>query len=226
MRETPAEQQKRKAVQDAIKVLKQDAVLFASAQLEMMSGMDELSASFSPLPRSQSKERMEYVLRGFDVRAQAHLKLVFTLEQQEAFSRLLQFLFVDMAWADLTGLPMFSTQTADPEMGPVHARVREWIKRSFERLVSLEKEKPKVRGTVPSKARTFREPKPELLGNLDATLSRLKSAEALGIAPRTIDRWVGEQKLTPVGIGLRKRFKTKDLKRLLDQRLLDNGDRK
>jgi hypothetical protein len=218
MRETPAEQQKRKAVQDAIKVLKQNATLFASAQVEMMSGMDALNASYSPLPRAQSKERMEYALRGFDVRAEAHLKLIFNLEQQEAFSTLLQFLFVDMAWADYTSLPMFAIQAADPQMGPVHTRVREWIKRSFERLVSLGKDKPKERAGIPSKARTFREPKPDLLKNPDATLKRRSAAEAIGVSERTLDRMVEDETLTPVYRGSQKRFKTKDLRNVLQQK--------
>ncbi|HLN01085.1 MAG TPA: helix-turn-helix domain-containing protein [Bryobacteraceae bacterium] len=74
--------------------------------------------------------------------------------------------------------------------------------------------------------RALPEPKPELLGNPDATLSRLRAAEALGITPRTLDRWIADGKLTPVGIGARKRFKTKDLKRVLDQRTLDKRDTK
>ncbi|HEV3330163.1 MAG TPA: helix-turn-helix domain-containing protein [Bryobacteraceae bacterium] len=74
------------------------------------------------------------------------------------------------------------------------------------------------------KGRDIPDPKPELLRNPDATLSRLKAAEALGIATRTLDRWVADRKLTPIGFGARKRFKVKDLQRLLDQKLADKRD--
>jgi Helix-turn-helix domain len=75
------------------------------------------------------------------------------------------------------------------------------------------------------KARRSLEPKPDLLANLDITLSRLKAAEALGVSPRTLDRWVRDKLVTPVGAGLRKRFRPKELKRLLDQRTLDKRDK-
>jgi predicted site-specific integrase-resolvase len=62
--------------------------------------------------------------------------------------------------------------------------------------------------------------------NPDATLSRLRAAEALGIAHRTVDRWVADKKLVPIGAGLRKRFKVEDLQRLLNQKLSDKSDNK
>jgi transposase InsO family protein len=74
--------------------------------------------------------------------------------------------------------------------------------------------------------RRLLEPRPDLLTNPDATLSRFRAADALGITPRTLDRWVTDGKLTRVGAGLRKRFKVKELKRVLDQRLLDKGNKK
>jgi hypothetical protein len=74
------------------------------------------------------------------------------------------------------------------------------------------------------KTRRYLEPKPELLKDLEATLSRLRAAEALGIDVRTLDRWVVDKKLTPSGIGARKRFKVKDLKKLFEQRNLDKRD--
>jgi Asp-tRNA(Asn)/Glu-tRNA(Gln) amidotransferase C subunit len=77
-----------------------------------------------------------------------------------------------------------------------------------------------------TKPRTHLEPRPDLLVNPDATLSRLRAAEALGIAPRTLDRWVKDKKLTPFGAGLRKRFKAKDLQRAIDQKLSDKRDKK
>ena len=76
------------------------------------------------------------------------------------------------------------------------------------------------------KARQSLEPRPDLLKNQDLTLSRLRTAEALGITPRTLDRRVADKKLTPFGVGLRKRFKVKDIQRMLDQKLLDKRDKK
>lgn len=76
------------------------------------------------------------------------------------------------------------------------------------------------------KLRQYQEPKPELLKDPDASLGRLRAAEALGITPRTIDRWINDKKLTPIGSGSRKRFKAKDLKKLLDQKNLDKRDPK
>jgi hypothetical protein len=80
--------------------------------------------------------------------------------------------------------------------------------------------------TPSPRTRRFLEPRPELLVNPDVSLSRLRAAEALGIAPRTLDRWVRGEKLAPFGAGLRKRFKVKDLQRILDLKSLDKRDKK
>jgi len=66
----------------------------------------------------------------------------------------------------------------------------------------------------PSKTRHFREPNYELLRNPEASLNRKNAAEALGITERTLDRWTEDRKLTPIGLGERKRYKVKDLLRL------------
>jgi hypothetical protein len=73
--------------------------------------------------------------------------------------------------------------------------------------------------------RTFREPNTALLKNQDATLNRKSAAEALGISERTLDRWVDAEKLTPIGLGSRKRFKTKELLRALNQNNRDKVDK-
>jgi hypothetical protein len=87
--------------------------------------------------------------------------------------------------------------------------------------------KPPAQRVPESKTRRqLLEPRPDLLTNPDATLSRLRAAEALGITSRTLDRWITDKKLTPFGAGLRKRFKAKDLQRLLNQKLLDKRDNK
>jgi len=70
------------------------------------------------------------------------------------------------------------------------------------------------------KLRQFKEPNHDLLKNQDATLNRKNAADALGVTARTLDRWVKDTVLTPVGHGARKRFKTKDLLRLLKEKNL------
>lgn len=71
------------------------------------------------------------------------------------------------------------------------------------------------------KPRRSLEPNSQLL-KLDQTLNRNQAAEALGTTPRTLDRWVKDRKLTPVGSGGRKRFKTSELRRFLNARFRDN----
>ena len=75
-----------------------------------------------------------------------------------------------------------------------------------------------------SPVKTAKEPQLDLLKNEDATLNRQRAADALGVSTRTFDRWIGEGKLTPVGTGARKRFRVRDLKRILSQRNLDKRD--
>jgi len=70
------------------------------------------------------------------------------------------------------------------------------------------------------------EPRPDLLpNNLEVSVNRIKSAQILGITTRTLDRWVADGTLTPIGSGSRKRLKAKDLKRLLDKKQLDRRDK-
>jgi hypothetical protein len=71
---------------------------------------------------------------------------------------------------------------------------------------------PKAKLTV----RRSLEPKPELLANLDL-VGKQKAALSLGITTRTIDRWIKDGKLNPIGVGSRKKFRTKDLLKLLNQ---------
>jgi hypothetical protein len=103
-------------------------------------------------------------------------------------------------------------QAHDPERGRLAVISRDW--------------NYPIAGEQPSVERKRREPRPELLANPEATLSRLKASEALGITPRTLDRWIKDGKLTTTGLGAQKRLRTKDLKRLLDQKLLDSRDTK
>jgi hypothetical protein len=102
----------------------------------------------------------------------------------------------------------------------------EW--KQFEDELLKSAEPPPTQSPTPGakKPRQSLEPRPELLVIPDASLSRLRAAEALGITPRTLDRWVKDRKLTPFGAGIRNRFKAKDLQRILNQKSLDKRDRK
>jgi excisionase family DNA binding protein len=72
-----------------------------------------------------------------------------------------------------------------------------------------------------ARPRRIREPNPQLLDKGE-TLNRKQAAEALGVTERTLDRWVGDLKLTPIGGGGHRRFKTKDLRKFLNQKSQDN----
>jgi hypothetical protein len=68
--------------------------------------------------------------------------------------------------------------------------------------------------------RRFKEPKPELLKNVE-TVNKSQAAEALGVSKRTLDRYVADNLLTPVGDYARRRFKTKDLISFMTKRKKD-----
>jgi hypothetical protein len=85
-------------------------------------------------------------------------------------------------------------------------------------------ELPQRAQTLGKRPRHFREPNLELLKNPEATLNRKNAADALGVAERTLDRWTGKE-IIPVGAGSRKRFRTKDLLRLLNQKHRDKVDK-
>jgi len=76
---------------------------------------------------------------------------------------------------------------------------------------------PDAKPSVAKKARTILEPKPELLKDVES-VSRLRAASALGISPRTLDRYAQRQLLTPIGPVGRKRFKTRDLIKFMNSK--------
>jgi len=71
------------------------------------------------------------------------------------------------------------------------------------------------------KAKRILEPNPQLLEN-NETLNRLQAAKALGVHTRTLDRWIKDGKLTPIGGAGHKRFRTKELRKFLNQKPQDN----
>jgi len=64
------------------------------------------------------------------------------------------------------------------------------------------------------------EPRPELLETAE-TLNKTQAAQALGISVRTLDRYVADGLLSPVGSYLRRRFKTRDLRSFMTRRNKD-----
>jgi hypothetical protein len=71
--------------------------------------------------------------------------------------------------------------------------------------------------------RQLNEPHPELLEGKDK-VSRKTAAKALGIAERTLDRWIKAEKVTTFGVGHRKQFKAKELLRILNRKNSDKVD--
>jgi hypothetical protein len=74
------------------------------------------------------------------------------------------------------------------------------------------------------KPREYREPNSDLLKSA-VSLNRKQAAQAIGVSERTLDRLIGDGRLTPIGGGSRKRFKTKELLQFLNFRLQDKHDK-
>jgi len=208
--------------------------------VEIHDGYRELEQNISAEAQKRlSEQRLEYSLQQLDIVGKAYLRLVTDFESARAYGAILneclqgvwQF-FAGFPLQSLFPTPLFSTSPPPPECLQRDRMVKRttfWEAEGYRRVASLHGQQSGEISKDPSKAKTQRtigEPRPDLLANLDVTLSRMKAAEALGISPRTLDRWVTDNKLTATGLGHRKRFKAKDLKRLLDQRMLDNRDKK
>lgn len=181
-----------------------------------------------------TEARLGYVIRALDIVGKYYTELIDDLPTQKAVAVLLFDAQIN-SWVKFSGLPPDMVPPKHPIEGKQHEwtnfadritdRAQHWMMEGLRRI------KPKatdasthsVSGT--RKPRTIREPKSELLSNPEVTtLSRLRSAEALGISARQLDRWVKDGKLTPIGAGVRKRFRVMDLKRLLMQRNSDKQD--
>jgi len=194
---------------------------FAAAQFRSMDEADKLIATIKlPEPALPSPERLDYALKLLDIRAGAILALVSDLSTQEAFTILLAE-FMRRAWEEYAGISGITPMPQNTTWKALQGRVRHWQKESYKQLIPPAQDNnpaAEAQSTVPIRKRQIREPKPELLKNPDATLGRKKSAEALGISERTLDRWVGDDVLVPVYRGSQKRFKTQDLLRIQTQK--------
>jgi hypothetical protein len=187
-----------------------------------------------------SAQRLEESLRLLDIHCESYLLLVVDLESEKAFATVVADYVLPQVWSYFGGgfpmemippTPSFAAPGTIPlqlHRDKLRNRARHWVVEGYRRLAGITKAKPVQQGVPPaaSRHRTQLEPKPEKLSNIDSTLSRIGAADALGITPRTLDRWVRDKKLTPVGFGHSKRFKARDLKKLLDQKILDKRDNK
>jgi hypothetical protein len=117
----------------------------------------------------------------------------------------------------------------------LQARIHHWEAQAIKKIRKIEEEAlnrepepenrrshpreihPDAKPSVAKKARTILEPKPELLKDVES-VTRLRAAAAIGVSPRTLDRYAERQLLTPIGPVGRKRFKTRDLIKFMNSK--------
>jgi excisionase family DNA binding protein len=216
----PTGSDRQQLVQLAIDILKeQDEQLFAAAQLELMAGIDRLNAIGAALPKVPGTERMEYALRGLSKRASAYLRLVKNLKTQEAYATVVNVMFTDIAHEDYMGVVGLQPLPGHPDFLRIELRARYWIKESYKRIAKAATDRgAKTASSKPN--RQVREPNPNVLKGKN-TINGKQAAEALGITERTLNRWIADTTLTPIRIGGRNRFDTKDLLRILNNKKQD-----
>ena len=168
-----------------------------------------------------SPERLTITLQTLDIRAGAFLKLVDTMEYQELFIVLLKEL-VQTAWLEFAAFPIERANMDSPDMRrylrTITDRTAHWEAEGFRRLVPSE---AVATVAVPKRIAKRQEPNPAVLENRE-TVSHKQAALALGISERTLDRWIADGRLIPIGPITRKRFKCKDLLKILSQKHSDN----
>ena len=137
-----------------------------------------------------------------------------------------------LAWLDdvefrtrqiIVGL-CFSAGIAQSEISLVEQHLREVLaprlshwKSQIGKNSPMLKESELAPNTPRKTKRQIREPNPELLKDAE-TVNRKQAAIALGVTERTLDRLVADRTLHPVGPFRSKRYKTKELLRLLNQK--------
>jgi hypothetical protein len=183
-----------------------------------------------------SEPRFEHCILLFDIEGEEYLRLVVDRQSHKAYTAIIDDL-MRRVFVLFSGIPLEAVPPTLPFMnGPTPAlllyrdrllkRMLHWVIEGHRRLASLRKDQPKDAGVGDKQPRKVLEPRPDLLTDLDASANRLKAAQILGITPRTLDRWTADRRLTPIGSTPHKRFRNRDLKRILDQKKLDYRDRK
>jgi hypothetical protein len=106
------------------------------AQVWLSKRMEKVCKAAGPessLP-SGSSARATLVLKLFDVRAEAYLKLVVSIETQNAFVVMLDF-FEIRAWEEFVGGYPTSVREGAPSIDqPIRERKRRWTRKGYERL--------------------------------------------------------------------------------------------
>jgi helix-turn-helix protein len=204
---------------------------YATVQVKIYDALGKLKQHFGSELRQLTADRFKAELGKMYLHAKAYLTLVDDQSYQDAYVEVLEYLG-RIAWEEYSGMDYEFASRGD--LVPIRDLVNHWRAEGYRRLASLKREpksNPASEVSVqsapeskPAKLRAVREPRPELF--TAETLNRKASAIALGISERTLDRWTSDGTLTPMGHGSRKRFKCKDLQKLLTQKQQDKVDRK
>ena len=213
---------------------------YSGVQVEIHDRSEELYDAATPeTDEARSEARSEFILRLYVVQARAYLRLVDNMQYQDAYEFILRdnvqevwskYAKVDRTlFGKMAGLDMRFLQTAQ-------LLVQHWITEGHRRIA---KAKEAGEGSLtgqpgPSSnrpisqreehhakaSRKIREPNPDILKNKE-TVNHREAAEALGIDPRTVNRWIADKILTPTHVAGRNRFKSRDLLRIINQTKLD-----
>jgi excisionase family DNA binding protein len=202
---------------------------FPAAQVRVHEQEQEMEASNPDGTVERLTEvRFEYRLKLLDIRGEGYARLVVDAESHTAYTTIIRH-YARALWFHFAGLPLDAVPlplpfAEKPPKDPIvlwrvrlEKRIAHWLNEGYRYRAALQSDKPAQLPEPPTRNRRTLEPRPDLLTNLDGTSSRLKAAQILGITPRTLDRWVHDKKLTPVITGSHKRFRNKDLRKIIDQ---------
>ncbi len=128
-----------RAVEEAIRLFESDPD-FPRVQVRMRERMEEATREAPSEARGfGSGERLRFVLRLFDIRAEAFGELLSDIRRQNAFMLLLESL-KRCAWQEFTGFPIEVARPASAEaeanLYTIHEKVQEWTKLGYKRLDS------------------------------------------------------------------------------------------
>jgi len=221
---TPQDQDAQHLQQDSLKKAKdlfESLPGFAAAMVRLYEALRTVNQRDLRNPAKSQEERFASTCRAFDAHAAAYLELVSDMETQKAFVTVLEDL-IEWAWVEYAGCSIAPfVRSGNPDVETVLERYLYWKNEGYRKLAELtaagiRPSAPTLENPRPQK--TYREPKADLRAHPESSLSRKRAAEALGISERTLDRWVAGKKLAPIPGVFGKRFKAKDLIRIIEQR--------
>jgi len=203
----------------------QKVVAFFESQAGYAGVQTEIHDGLAGLPKrlpTDNAERLRILLACFDVYAKAFLRLISDIQLQNGFMALLD-AWAGLTWLQYAGYPI-DPRSSNPDVEALRSKAEHWKNEGYLRLATSETQIKKSSAFLSTKTsppkRTFREPRPELLEGKES-LNRKQTAMAFGVTERTLDRWIAEGKLTPVGNMARKRYSTREIRKILSQRLTD-----